>query len=55
MASVRFICGTNSVHKQLERELSEKIQFYTLRVLMQMLDFLKHYLQKEDTIISDFS
>lgn len=22
MASVRFICGTNSVHKQLEKELS---------------------------------
>lgn len=51
MASVRFICGTNRVHKELEKELSDFLNLKTLYfihlVLMQMLDYLKLYLQKK--------
>ena len=46
LSSVRFICGTQSIHKQLENKISnflskEDTILYT-SCLMQMVDYLKH-------------
>jgi glycine C-acetyltransferase len=40
MASVRFICGTQDIHKKLEKKIAE---FYMQLVLMQMGVYLSHY------------
>ena len=45
MSSVRFICGTQDIHKDLEKSLrnswEQKIQFYSRHVWMQMQVYLK--------------
>ena len=51
MSSVRFICGTQDIHKELEEKLSsflseQKIPFYMQQLLMQMEVYLNHYLVK---------
>ncbi len=47
LSSVRFICGTQTVHKQLEAKISaflgQTIQSFTPPVLMPMVDCLKRY------------
>ncbi|WP_432773574.1 glycine C-acetyltransferase [Francisella salimarina] len=57
MASVRFICGTNSVHKQLEKELSEFFEFEDTILYPSCFDanagLFETLLTKEDAIISD--
>ncbi|ASG68477.1 2-amino-3-ketobutyrate coenzyme A ligase [Francisella halioticida] len=57
MASVRFICGTNSVHKQLERELSDFFEFEDTILYPSCFDanagLFETLLTKEDAIISD--
>ncbi|APC91273.1 MULTISPECIES: glycine C-acetyltransferase [Francisella] len=57
MASVRFICGTNSVHKQLERELSNFFEFEDTILYPSCFDantgLFETLLTKEDAIISD--
>jgi 7-keto-8-aminopelargonate synthetase-like enzyme len=50
MSSVRFICGTQDIHKTLERKIAgfygtEDI-FY-MQLLMQMEGFSNHYWEKE--------
>jgi len=46
LASVRFICGTQDLHKQLEQTISDflvpRIQSCTHHVLMPMVGFLRH-------------
>ncbi|WP_150468101.1 glycine C-acetyltransferase [Francisella sp. SYW-9] len=57
MASVRFICGTNSVHKQLEKELSDFFEFEDTVLYPSCFDanagLFETLLTKEDAIISD--
>lgn len=57
MASVRFICGTNSVHKQLERKLSDFFGFEDTILYPSCFDantgLFETLLTKEDAIISD--
>ncbi|ALB01722.1 2-amino-3-ketobutyrate CoA ligase [Francisella persica ATCC VR-331] len=57
MASVRFICGTNSVHKQLERELSDFFGFEDTILYPSCFDanvgLFETLLTKDDAIISD--
>lgn len=57
MASVRFICGTNSVHKQLEKELSDFFEFEDTILYPSCFDanagLFETLLTKEDAIISD--
>ncbi|MFV9972825.1 MAG: glycine C-acetyltransferase [Francisella endosymbiont of Hyalomma asiaticum] len=57
MASVRFICGTNSVHKQLERKLSNFFGFEDTILYPSCFDantgLFETLLTKEDAIISD--
>ncbi|MBK2110502.1 glycine C-acetyltransferase [Francisella tularensis] len=57
MASVRFICGTNSVHKQLEKELSNFFEFEDTILYPSCFDanagLFETLLTKEDAIISD--
>ena len=57
MASVRFICGTNSVHKQLERELSDFFGFEDTILYPSCFDanagLFETLFTKEDAIISD--
>ncbi|MBK2357656.1 glycine C-acetyltransferase [Francisella hispaniensis] len=57
MASVRFICGTNTVHKQLEKELSEFFEFEDTILYPSCFDanagLFETLLTKEDAIISD--
>ncbi|AJC48774.1 glycine C-acetyltransferase [Allofrancisella guangzhouensis] len=57
MASVRFICGTNSVHKQLEKELSNFFEFEDTILYPSCFDantgLFETLLSKEDAIISD--
>ncbi|MBK2296077.1 glycine C-acetyltransferase [Francisella philomiragia] len=57
MASVRFICGTNSVHKQLEKELSKFFEFEDTILYPSCFDanagLFETLLTKEDAIISD--
>ena len=57
MASVRFICGTNSVHVALERELSRFLEFEDTIVYPSCFDantgLFETLLGKEDAIISD--
>lgn len=57
MASVRFICGTNSVHKQLEKQLSEFFEFEDTILYPSCFDanagLFETLLTKEDAIISD--
>lgn len=57
MASVRFICGTNSVHKQLEKELSDFFEYEDTILYPSCFDanagLFETLLTKEDAIISD--
>ncbi|EDZ91113.1 2-amino-3-ketobutyrate coenzyme A ligase [Francisella tularensis subsp. novicida FTG] len=57
MASVRFICGTNSVHKQLEKELSNFFEFEDTILYPSCFDanagLFETLLTKDDAIISD--
>ncbi|GMN90153.1 glycine C-acetyltransferase [Francisella sciaenopsi] len=57
MASVRFICGTNTVHKQLEKELSDFFEFEDTILYPSCFDanagLFETLLTKEDAIISD--
>jgi glycine C-acetyltransferase len=57
MASVRFICGTNSVHKELEKKLSEFFEFEDTILYPSCFDanagLFETLLTKEDAIISD--
>ncbi len=57
MASVRFICGTNSVHKELEKELSDFFEFERYYLYPSCFDanagLFETLLTKEDAIISD--
>jgi glycine C-acetyltransferase len=57
MASVRFICGTNSVHKQLEKQLSDFFEFEDTILYPSCFDanagLFETLLTKEDAIISD--
>lgn len=57
MASVRFICGTNSVHKELEKELSDFFEFKDTILYPSCFDanagLFETLLTKEDAIISD--
>lgn len=57
MASVRFICGTNSVHKELEKELSDFFGFEDTILYPSCFDanagLFETLLTKEDAIISD--
>lgn len=57
MASVRFICGTNSVHIQLEKELSDFFEFEDTILYPSCFDanagLFETLLTKEDAIISD--
>ncbi|MBK2084704.1 glycine C-acetyltransferase [Francisella adeliensis] len=57
MASVRFICGTNSVHKELEKELSDFFEFEDTILYPSCFDanagLFETLLTKEDAIISD--
>lgn len=50
MSSVRFICGTQDIHKELEKKLSEFLEqrtlFYMQPLLMQTAAFLNHCLVK---------
>ena len=50
MSSVRFICGTQDIHKELEKKYPLfcllKIQFFMQQPLMQMEVCLNHYLVK---------
>ena len=49
LSSVRFICGTQEIHKELEQKLSEflgwMIQFSIHPASMRMVDYLKQFLQ----------
>ena len=51
MSSVRFICGTQDIHKNLEAKLQnfikQKTPFYMLQLLMPMEVFLNLYCQKK--------
>ncbi|OIN83533.1 glycine C-acetyltransferase [Francisella sp. TX07-6608] len=57
MASVRFICGTNSAHKQLEKELSNFFEFEDTILYPSCFDanagLFETLLTKDDAIISD--
>jgi glycine C-acetyltransferase len=58
MASVRFICGTQSVHKQLEERVSAgfwepKTRFSTHRASMRMAGSLRRCWTRRDAVISD--
>ena len=57
MASVRFICGTQDVHKQLERQLSEFLQMDDTILYSSCFDanggLFETLLSAEDAIISD--
>ncbi|RUS69075.1 hypothetical protein EGW08_023160, partial [Elysia chlorotica] len=57
MASVRFICGTNTVHKQLEKDLSDFFEFEDTILYPSCFDanagLFETILTKEDAIISD--
>ncbi|AEB27566.1 2-amino-3-ketobutyrate coenzyme A ligase [Francisella cf. novicida Fx1] len=57
MASVRFICGTNSVHKHLEKELSNFFEFEDTILYPSCFDanagLFETLLTKDDAIISD--
>jgi 7-keto-8-aminopelargonate synthetase-like enzyme len=47
MSSVRFICGTQDIHKELEQKTAEFLGmegvFFTPRHLMPMEVYLSHY------------
>lgn len=47
LASVRFICGTQDIHKKLEKNISDFLEkedtIYTAVVSMQTVDFLKRF------------
>ena len=48
VASVRFICGTQDIHKRLEKKISEPMtRFSTLPVSMQMEDCLRPFSQQK--------
>ncbi len=57
MASVRFICGTNTIHLELEKQLSEFFEFEDTIVYPSCFDanagLFETILTKEDAIISD--
>ena len=57
MASVRFICGTNTIHLELEKQLSEFFEFEDTIVYPSCFDanagLFETLLTKEDAIISD--
>jgi len=57
MASVRFICGTNSVHKQLEKQLSNFFEYEDTILYPSCFDanagLFETLLTKDDAIISD--
>jgi len=57
MASVRFICGTNAIHLELEKKLSEFFEFEDTIVYPSCFDanagLFETILTKEDAIISD--
>lgn len=57
MASVRFICGTQTIHKQLERQLSEWLGFEDTILYPSCFDanggLFETLLGAEDAIISD--
>ena len=57
MASVRFICGTQEVHKQLERRLSEFLQTDDTILYSSCFDanggLFETLLGKEDAVLSD--
>lgn len=44
MSSVRFICGTQDIHKELEQKLADftdvKTRYFMQHVLMQMVEYL---------------
>ncbi|GIS70554.1 MAG: hypothetical protein CM1200mP10_01310 [Candidatus Neomarinimicrobiota bacterium] len=47
MSSVRFICGTQDIHKELEQKISEFFElmtpYFIHPVLMLIVVYLKHY------------
>jgi 2-amino-3-ketobutyrate coenzyme A ligase (EC 2.3.1.29) len=51
MSSVRFICGTQDIHKQLEERIAHflvlKTRFYMLPVSMPMVVFSSLYLERK--------
>ena len=57
MASVRFICGTNNVHRELEKKLSEFLGFEDSILYVACFDanggLFEPLFGKEDAIISD--
>lgn len=57
MASVRFICGTQSIHKELERSLSDFLQMEDTILYSSCFDanggLFETLLNKNDAIISD--
>ncbi|MBS0386235.1 MAG: glycine C-acetyltransferase [Proteobacteria bacterium] len=57
MASVRFICGTQTIHKQLEAELSQWLQFEDTILYPSCFDanggLFETLLGAEDAVISD--
>lgn len=57
MASVRFICGTQNIHKQLEHKLSEFLGFEDTILYSSCFDanagLFETLLSKEDAVISD--
>jgi 7-keto-8-aminopelargonate synthetase-like enzyme len=51
MSSVRFICGTQDIHKELEAKISEFLgtedTIFMQQLLMQMVAFSNHFLPKK--------
>ena len=46
LSSVRFICGTQEIHKELERKIADfvgKMQSFILPASMQTADFSRHF------------
>ena len=58
MSSVRFICGTQDIHKELEHRIADflsnwKMQFYMQQLSMLMVVLFEPLFGPEDAIISD--
>lgn len=51
MSSVRFICGTQDIHKTLEKKISDflgwRIRYFMQRHLMPMEEYLNLFLQQK--------